>query len=1401
MIKYWTRWINDFDGKYHEVQLHDGDYTGSPQHVAADRIPAVLSYGAGSGDGVYMASTLTYKPYQVEGLDFDEIFAAAPGRFMLRYYINGVKVWEGNVITDLYEERTNTYPQAIDIIATDGLGNLSEIPYEVIGAQEDTASLAEIASECLANTGHSHGIVIADEINEDSNTNHPWRVEARRNRLEEKTCREVLQDELLNLKGCSIALWTEQAIPSSYAPGEDAETSDNELQWHIIQRSYRRLDSLTFGRYNSSGGWIGSNVRNITTTIDQVNNFTLTGASTVMKSPVRRYDRIYNHDVPSRVLLRNGNFDIWATPSNPASWVVENLAETSRSNDSVEGSFSARMESGDITSPSNYISQQFVGIGVIAGDVGALRVGASFAGDAVGAGVATDTTWWAGELRSDDGSTIWWLQPDGSWQTGSPTIQWNPVTAVYNSGPSWRQFLIDTDNLPTDLSNFTLYLGNVAHDNGELDAVLWDFVRLDYESDFIPRNIGSSIFRRDSDQGVVEEKEFQYGDGPTGVHPGRLFVGSSPTLSWSRGDTAEMQLHEIMTREFLRMFAFETKVVQPTFRANLTPVSTVIYRGERYMPDHVESSDMREGYWSGEWRQHRYDDPQTSFNIIRNVDDTISGSGGGGDPSGASEQSVVETIDGLSGNLETDITGIEGVDFSGSVVSGGQAKLTDGGVTEAKLDNLAVSTAKVQNAAITEAKLASDSVATSKIQNDAVTIPKAVFTDQNLRQADTPTFSQLVLSSAGSATGNAVRADRTLRMLADTDGVVSWNPSTAQNLTDNRTFRPTFMDAGAAQRGLMGTGAQTFAGDKTFNNDVKLSNDSELISASGFTHGFLGSGFRKRRDNEEWEMELDRLWIRRSLFATEFIINQISAINGSDILSAGAGKVEEVQPALAEGDLTLTVSDATGNAISPFVTGDFIRIQQVTPDAFSGGGTIVKSLDLEVLNLQDNKIDVAVLSGSVGDVAVGDILVVIASSVAGRQAAIYRTVTETDSPFVRVMAGLSSRTHLADPTKAVVQYGKLDNLSGEFPEVSGYGLFVKDRFYARMGDTNVMALGREAGGSGKHGIKIGDNDYLYGDKTFSLGGGIINGTASEARIARLEARSNRIYYQSRDVTDVPMAGTFSGLAASDQPQDGSADFIRPAFFAGAASDGPSDARSAKVRLWPDGKGYFGDDVEVGGNLFNTPETFLLTATTNYNPAAKVVSTATYSTSHNLADGALTPYVGSVSLEGNQIHRYWFRINVATGGISYRPRFRFYLETFQTPPDDYQLVDHENTAILPYFRLVSGSGSWTPFNITSAPGYIEFEADVSADNQNVTFYAIFYVQAFPGWDATRMRMQSMIDDGALTQTLQESRIRVYRRRTSITGGGLFIVDTDIHKRAIDAINGDYLLPLTINDAVI
>jgi len=482
---------------------------------------------------------------------------------------------------------------------------------------------------------------------------------------------------------------------------------------------------------------------------------------------------------------------------------------------------------------------------------------------------------------------------------------------------------------------------------------------------------------------------------------------------------------------------------------------------------------------------------------------------------------------------------------------------------------------------VSNAKLADDSVSTAKIQNDAVTLPKAVFADQNLRQTDTPTFNQLTLSSPGTAASGAVRADRTIRLLPDPDSIVSWSPETAQNLTGDREFTPTLLEATTTQKGVLSTGTQAIGGDKTFHNDVKLTNDSDLISAAGFTHGFLGSGFRKNYDGTDWELELDRLWIRKSLFATEFIINQITAINGSDLLSAGAGKVEAVSGPTG-GVYTITVSDASGNDISPFVAGDILRIQQVTPDAFSGGGEIVKSIELGVLNVSNNVIDAEIIGTPDGAVAVGDVLVVIGSTISGRQAAIYRTVIEDDSPFVRVMTGLSSSGDFANPANAVVQYGKLDNLSGTYSEVSGFGLFVKDRFYAKIGDTNTMSIGREAGGSGKHGVNIGTNDYWYGDKTFSFGGGIISGTASEARIARLEARSNRIYYQAKDPTEVPVANTFSGLAASDQ--DALAEFERPAFFAGAASDSIAHTRAAKIRLWPDGDAYFGGDVDLEGVL-------------------------------------------------------------------------------------------------------------------------------------------------------------------------------------------------------------------------
>jgi len=297
----------------------------------------------------------------------------------------------------------------------------------------------------------------------------------------------------------------------------------------------------------------------------------------------------------------------------------------------------------------------------------------------------------------------------------------------------------------------------------------------------------SRVTRTGEDTGTLEEWGVGLGDGPTPFSRRSLRVGDEQTGDWD-GDglgVAVLKRRMAQTRTANKIQTGVFVHPGPVWRA-------VDYRGEVSVPNYVHIQDIKLTYYQKEIEQLSFDASGLSSQIIPIIPESPTREGGSL-PSGGTAQNVVEKLDGLSGVLETDITGSEGVNFSGSVVNNGQVKLSDGGVTEAKIADNAVSTAKIQNTAVTNAKLADDSVSTGKIQNDAVsnakladdsvstgkiqndavTLPKAVFADQNVRQPDTPTFNQLTLSSAGTGANNAVRADRTIRITKDADEIVS----------------------------------------------------------------------------------------------------------------------------------------------------------------------------------------------------------------------------------------------------------------------------------------------------------------------------------------------------------------------------------------------------------------------------------------------------------------------------------------------------------------------------------------------------------------------------------------------------------------------------------------------------
>jgi hypothetical protein len=298
-----------------------------------------------------------------------------------------------------------------------------------------------------------------------------------------------------------------------------------------------------------------------------------------------------------------------------------------------------------------------------------------------------------------------------------------------------------------------------------------------------------------------------------------------------------------------------------------------------------------------------------------------------------------------------------------------------------------------------------------------------------------------IIAGTGLTGGGMLTADRTLSLTTlGTNGSYGSNINSAVLTVDAQgritaATETAIRLATEAQSGLVSATTQRFAGVKTFDNGVKLAAAATLESST-FASGFAGNGARLSVVNSLWKLELDDMMIRGALFASELIVNQISALNGSEILSPGRGKIEAYTPAAEP--FEVVVSDPQGGNFASFAVGDIVLIQQVRPN----DSAIVKRIVKEVEGVSGKSVYLWSTSGGpsdVGTIEVGDTMVAIGNvSNSARRASIYRSVTDTNNPFVRVFTGVDSWADWLDEDHISLAYGNLNGSYGYASTVYGF---------------------------------------------------------------------------------------------------------------------------------------------------------------------------------------------------------------------------------------------------------------------------------------------------------------------------------------------------------------------------
>lgn len=258
--------------------------------------------------------------------------------------------------------------------------------------------------------------------------------------------------------------------------------------------------------------------------------------------------------------------------------------------------------------------------------------------------------------------------------------------------------------------------------------------------------------------------------------------------------------------------------------------------------------------------------------------------------------------------------------------------------------------------------------------------------------------------------------------------------------------------------------------------------DSNSFSSTNFHSNIFGSGFRLSKNLfNAWQLELDNLLVRGTLYASVFQKDVVRASNGylfisdadqvvtSSVLQANTSSIQSIY--IKDGyfqpnDLILCKSDNSGESdlnISSYIFQSQGQSTQVWMDE---QGIIYTSSIQDAVKVFELPVRVAQHGfGLQVNLNVGDTLVRIGntSTASGRKGSLYFDASSNTAPYMTVYDGVDSVQSFHDPQKQKLRIGQLYGIiDQDFGALQGYGLFAKDNIYIK-GVINALQGGRIAG--------------------------------------------------------------------------------------------------------------------------------------------------------------------------------------------------------------------------------------------------------------------------------------------------------------------------------------------------
>lgn len=191
--------FDDINGDDVDIFIAKKNYTGSVTRRALGRTPILKRERNGN---ILGTSLEIYAECRVDG-EFAQLYTSSADEFRVEVYKRQNLLWRGFISPELYSEPDIAPPYDVQIIATDGLGELKGHDYRFYGK----ATLRNHIQHALAPTSLQGDITLISSLSweDDASANTPsslLEMVTDLSHLEEESCYDVLQSILTSLNAC-----------------------------------------------------------------------------------------------------------------------------------------------------------------------------------------------------------------------------------------------------------------------------------------------------------------------------------------------------------------------------------------------------------------------------------------------------------------------------------------------------------------------------------------------------------------------------------------------------------------------------------------------------------------------------------------------------------------------------------------------------------------------------------------------------------------------------------------------------------------------------------------------------------------------------------------------------------------------------------------------------------------------------------------------------------------------------------------------------------------------------------------------------------------------------------------------------------------------------------------------